>query len=283
MEIQWYPGHMAKTLKIIKEHLKLAEIVVEMLDARIPQSSSNPELGKIIPPAKRLIAMNKADLADPQKTKAWIEHFRGRGFSGVSLNSIDERGIDGLIREIRVMGDVQRQKWEARGRIQKTIRVMIVGIPNVGKSSLINRLSKKGSAKTGNKPGVTKSKQWIKVDKDIMLLDTPGVLWPKFDDIETGMNLAITGAIKEEIIDTEQIALRLIEKTLLMDEQRLTGLYGIESPWKDAADLFGQIGIKRGCLLTGERVDLLRTARIVLEDYRSGRMGRITLEMPEGH
>ncbi|MBA1333834.1 MAG: Ribosome biogenesis GTPase A [Firmicutes bacterium] len=281
MEIQWYPGHMAKTLRIIKEHLKLVEIVLEMLDARIPLSSSNPELGKMIPPGKRLIAMNKADLADPEKTKVWIEHYRRLGLSSVSLNSIDERGIDGLLKEIRVMGDAQRQKWEARGRIQKTIRVMIVGIPNVGKSSLINRLSRKSSAKTGNKPGVTKSKQWIKVDKDIMLLDTPGILWPKFEDRETGINLAITGAIKEEIIDMEEIAVKMIEKILRIDEQRLTGLYGIEKTWEDATDLFKQIGIKRGCLLAGGRVDTLRAARIVLEDYRLGRMGRITLETPE--
>jgi ribosome biogenesis GTPase A len=281
MEIQWFPGHMAKTRRLIEENLKLVELVLELLDARIPYSSSNPELKRLIPAGKRLIVLNKADLANPAVTSLWKEYFSKDGIPSVCINAVSGEGIEDLLKEVELLGNKIKEKWQKRGRVQKPIRIMIVGIPNVGKSSLINRLAKRSSAKTGDKPGVTRSKQWIKVDKDIILLDTPGILWPKFEDKNIGINLAITGAIKEEILNKEELAANLIEKIVSIDGNIIKEIYGMEHLQEEAYEIVKQIGIKRGCLMSGERVDTLRTSGIILDDFRSGKMGRISLETPE--
>ncbi len=281
MRIQWFPGHMAKTLKQIKENLRLVDFVIEVLDARIPRSSSNPELEKLIPAEKRIIALNKSDLADSKTTNLWIEYYKGKSISGLAVDSLRGNGVKELLAEISALGIGVMEKWKRRGRIKKQIRVMIVGIPNVGKSSLINRITRKGTARTGDKPGVTRGKQWIKVTDRIDLLDTPGILWPKFRDEEVGINLAITGAIKEEIIDREALAIKLIDRLMVIDPFIIGNYYGIENMDDTSYGILEQVGSVRGCLLKGGKVDTLRALGILLDDYRTGKLGKISLESPE--
>jgi len=281
VRIQWFPGHMAKTLKQIKENLRLVDFVIEVLDARIPRSSSNPELEKLIPAEKRIIALNKSDLADSKTTNLWIEYYKGKSISGLAVDSLRGNGVKELLAEISALGIGVMEKWKRRGRIKKQIRVMIVGIPNVGKSSLINRITRKGTARTGDKPGVTRGKQWIKVTDRIDLLDTPGILWPKFRDEEVGINLAITGAIKEEIIDREALAIKLIDRLMVIDPFIIGNYYGIENMDDTSYGILEQVGSVRGCLLKGGKVDTLRALGILLDDYRTGKLGKISLESPE--
>lgn len=281
MNIQWFPGHMTKTIKEIKENLALADFVIELLDARIPYSSGNPELARILPDKKRITVLNKSDLAHPEATARWIEHFKNRSITALAIDSLSGSGVRELMLKITERGEMVREKWQKRGRKNKRIRVMIAGIPNVGKSSLINRIAGKASARTGDKPGVTRGRQWVKVAEGIDLLDTPGVLWPKFDEERVGVNLAITGAIKEEVLDREELALKLIERLFQLDPELLKRGYGIvkleETPYR----VLEQVGSARGCMVRGGRIDTLRTSIILLEDFRSGRLGRITLELPE--
>lgn len=281
MNIQWFPGHMTKTIKEIKENLALADFVIELLDARIPYSSGNPELARILPDKKRITVLNKSDLAHPEATARWIEHFKNRSITALAIDSLSGSGVRELMLKITERGEMVREKWQKRGRKNKRIRVMIAGIPNVGKSSLINRIAGKASARTGDKPGVTRGRQWVKVAEGIDLLDTPGVLWPKFDEERVGVNLAITGAIKEEVLDREELAIKLIERLFQLDPELLKRGYGIvkleETPYR----VLEQVGSARGCMVRGGRIDTLRTSIILLEDFRSGRLGRITLELPE--
>ena len=281
MNIQWFPGHMTKTIKEIKENLALADFVIELLDARIPYSSGNPELARILPDKKRITVLNKSDLAHPEATARWIEHFKNRSITALAIDSLSGSGVRELMLKITERGEMVREKWQKRGRKNKRIRVMIAGIPNVGKSSLINRIAGKASARTGDKPGVTRGRQWVKVAEGIDLLDTPGVLWPKFDEERVGVNLAITGAIREEIVDREELALKLIERLFQLGRDVLMRGYGIvqleETPYR----VLEQVGIARGCIIKGGKIDTLRTSVILLEDFRSGRLGRITLELPE--
>ena len=281
MNIQWFPGHMTKTIKEIKENLALADFVIELLDARIPYSSGNPELARILPDKKRITVLNKSDLAHHEATARWIEHFKNRSITALAIDSLSGSGVRELMLKITERGEMVREKWQKRGRKNKRIRVMIAGIPNVGKSSLINRIAGKASARTGDKPGVTRGRQWVKVAEGIDLLDTPGVLWPKFDEERVGVNLAITGAIKEEVLDREELALKLIERLFQLDPELLKRGYGIvqleETPYR----VLEQVGSARGCMVRGGRIDTLRTSIILLEDFRSGRLGRITLELPE--
>lgn len=281
MNIQWFPGHMTKTIKEIKENLALADFVIELLDARIPYSSGNPELARILPDKKRITVLNKSDLAHPEATARWIEHFKNRSITALAIDSLSGSGVRELMLKITERGEMVREKWQKRGRKNKRIRVMIAGIPNVGKSSLINRIAGKASARTGDKPGVTRGRQWVKVAEGIDLLDTPGVLWPKFDEERVGVNLAITGAIKEEVLDREELALKLIERLFQLDPELLKRGYGIvqleETPYR----VLEQVGIARGCMVRGGRIDTLRTSIILLDDFRSGRLGRVTLELPE--
>jgi len=272
---------MTKTIKEIKENLALADFVIELLDARIPYSSGNPELARILPDKKRITVLNKSDLAHPEATARWIEHFKNRSITALAIDSLSGSGVRELMLKITERGEMVREKWQKRGRKNKRIRVMIAGIPNVGKSSLINRIAGKASARTGDKPGVTRGSQWVKVAEGIHLLDTPGVLWPKFDEERVGVNLAITGAIKEEVLDREELALKLIERLFQLDPELLKRGYGIvqleETPYR----VLEQVGSARGCMVRGGRIDTLRTSIILLEDFRSGRLGRITLELPE--
>lgn len=281
MNIQWFPGHMTKTIKEIKENLALADFVIELLDARIPYSSGNPELARILPDKKRITVLNKSDLAHPEATARWIVYFKNRSITALAIDSLSGSGVRELMLKITERGEMVREKWQKRGRKNKRIRVMIAGIPNVGKSSLINRIAGKASARTGDKPGVTRGRQWVKVAEGIDLLDTPGVLWPKFDEERVGVNLAITGAIKEEVLDREELALKLIERLFQLDPELLKRGYGIvqleETPYR----VLEQVGSARGCMVRGGRIDTLRTSIILLEDFRSGRLGRITLELPE--
>jgi ribosome biogenesis GTPase A len=272
---------MTKTIKEIKENLALADFVIELLDARIPYSSGNPELARILPDKKRITVLNKSDLAHPEATARWIEHFKNRSITALAIDSLSGSGVRELMLKITERGEMVREKWQKRGRKNKRIRVMIAGIPNVGKSSLINRIAGKASARTGDKPGVTRGRQWVKVAEGIDLLDTPGVLWPKFDEERVGVNLAITGAIKEEVLDREELALKLIERLFQLDPELLKRGYGIvqleETPYR----VLEQVGSARGCMVRGGRIDTLRTSIILLDDFRSGRLGRITLELPE--
>lgn len=282
MNIQWFPGHMAKTRRMITDSFKQIDLALEVLDARIPKSSSNPDLRSMIPDTARMVVLNKADLADPSATVRWIEYFKGIGLTGVDVDSRSGAGIKELLDHIAGFARAKAVRRRLKGRPASTVRVMVVGIPNVGKSSLLNRLSGRSAARIGNRPGVTKGKQWVRIDSRIMLLDTPGILWPKFEDDEIGINLAITGAIKDEILDREELALRLVERLMQTHPGILSARYGLERLDLCAREAIRQIGISRGCLISGGRIDTLRASDIILDDFRTGKLGRITLEYPDG-
>lgn len=282
MNIQWYPGHMSKARKLILENLKLVDIVIEILDARIPYSSKNPDIDKLAAGKKRIIVMNKSDLADSKITSLWINYFNEQGYSAIEVNSINGKGVlqvEKLAREL-LKEKIERDK--NRGRIFRPIRAMVVGIPNVGKSTFINKLVGKSSAKTGDRPGVTKGKQWIKIKKDFELLDTPGILWPKFEDKKVGLNLAYIGSIRQEILDNYNLSLELLDLLAnrfpdsLKERYKLTD---IES--KTPTELLTEIGKKRGFLVKGGEVDYSRTSLMILDELRAGKLGYISLESPE--
>ncbi|NLJ88162.1 MAG: ribosome biogenesis GTPase YlqF [Epulopiscium sp.] len=282
MNIQWYPGHMSKARKLILENLKLVDIVIEILDARIPYSSKNPDIDKLAAGKKRIIVMNKSDLADSKITSLWINYFNEQGYSAIEANSINGKGVlqvEKLAREL-LKEKIERDK--NRGRIFRPIRAMVVGIPNVGKSTFINKLVGKSSAKTGDRPGVTKGKQWIKIKKDFELLDTPGILWPKFEDKKVGLNLAYIGSIRQEILDNYNLSLELLDLLAnrfpdsLKERYKLTD---IES--KTPTELLTEIGQKRGFLVKGGEVDYSRTSLMILDELRAGKLGYISLESPE--
>ncbi len=271
-EINWYPGHMKKTGELIKENLKLVDAVIEVTDARIPVSGRNPMLNEMLGEKPRIIALNKADLADPEENVKWRDRFAEQGIKAVLMNANRGEGTDRLL---SVMGRIK----PARDR--KT-RFMIVGVPNSGKSSLINRLTGSRSARVGDKPGVTRGKQWLTLAGGVMLLDTPGILWPKLEDPREGLHLAFCGSIKEEILDVQDLALELI-RTLGREYPRaLAARYGLEELCGDALTDMENIAAKRGFLLPGKRIDYERTGRTVLDEFRSGKMGRITLERVDG-
>lgn len=270
--INWYPGHMKKTGELIKENLKLVDAVIEVTDARIPVSGRNPMLNEMLGEKPRIVALNKADLADPEENVKWRDRFAERGIKAVLMNANRGEGTDRLL---SVMGRIK----PARDR--KT-RFMIVGVPNSGKSSLINRLTGSRSARVGDKPGVTRGKQWLTLAGGVMLLDTPGILWPKLEDPREGLHLAFCGSIKEEILDVQDLALELI-RTLGREYPRaLAARYGLEELCGDALTDMENIAAKRGFLLPGKRIDYERTGRTVLDEFRSGKMGRITLERVDG-
>jgi len=287
ININWYPGHMAKTRKQIEQDLKLVDVVIELLDARIPKSSRNPEIKKLINNKRKIILLNKADMADNETNKKWVEHF-SKEAPTILTDSKTGRNIEKVSKKIEeVMADeIARQA--ARGRINKTIRVMIVGIPNVGKSSFINKIAKKNALEVGNKPGVTKSKQWIRIGKNQELLDTPGVLWPKFESNEVALNLAFTGTIKDDNIERVEIAYELL-KVLMKDYRKnLVERYNIseeemeevEKTSNSAYELMKLIGQKRGAIVAGGVTDDEKAARIIIEDFRSTKLGNISLEKP---
>ena len=282
MHINWYPGHMKKTKDLIKTNLKLVDVVVELLDARIPLSSRNPQFDELVGQKPRVVALNKFDLADPSVTKAWIEDYKKKGITAIPVNALTGAGMKDLLAAVKETGSARVNKRVAKGADRSGVRVMIVGIPNVGKSSLINNLVGKKSAKTGNKPGVTKGKQWIRVRSDIDLFDTPGILWPKIEDQNVGMKLAYTGAIKDEILHIDDIAYHLLEALITKYPELIMSRYKFEEDEMHGPtiEVMDEIGRKRGCIKRGKELDYDKVARLILDEYRKGTIGRITLEHP---
>jgi len=281
LNIQWFPGHMAKTRRLIKENLKLVDVVIELLDARIPLSSRNPEIDRLVGQKPRIIALNKSDLSDPEKNRLWAQYFKKSSIEAIYTNAITGTGMDQLKNKLKELTRLKTESAAAKGRIGRPVRTMVVGIPNVGKSAFINRIAGRASAQTGDKPGVTRTKQWVRINPGIQLLDTPGILWPKFEDPDTGLNLAFTGAIKDEIMDTTELAARLMERLAALYPDRLMERYKLgQVKERPGFMLLEEAGRNRGCLVSGGEVDLNRIAAIVLDEFRGGRIGKITLEDP---
>ena len=281
MNINWYPGHMKKTKESIKRCLSLVDIVYELVDSRIPISSQNPDIDNIVGGKPRIKILNKSDLADEKANEKWIKFFERRGIPAVLVDSINNKGLNQIIDMSYKLTDEKRKRLAEKGIKNKPIRAMIVGIPNVGKSTLINSLSKRKGAKVGNKPGVTKANQWIKVKGNIELLDTPGILWPKFNDKDVALNLAFTGAIKDEILDIETLAMKLVEKLNRISKEYIENRYGVSIIDKSSYDIILEIGRKRGCIVSGGEVDFSKACNIILDEFRKGVIGRISLEFPD--
>ena len=281
MNIQWYPGHMTKTRRQIEADLKQVDAVCEIVDARIPMSSRNPDIDSICAGKPRIIVLNRMDLADPATTKRWASHFRGKGYAVIATDCKTRKGIADFTPAARTACAEKLQRDAARG-MNRPLRVMVVGIPNVGKSTLINQISGRKGAKAENRPGVTRGKQWVTVDSGLLLLDTPGILWPKFEDPEVGMMLAYTGAVKEGVIDMEELACRLMELLHKFYPQTLIERYKVEAPEGTPGwELLEMAGRKRGYLLSRGEVHTERMAKVLMDEYRSGKLGKFTLEEPE--
>lgn len=280
MAINWFPGHMAKTRREIKENLKFVDAVIEIRDARIVKSSKNPDIDDICKDKPRIILLNKSDLAEEKITKKWIEILSNEFVKVTTVNSLTGKGLNSIKPLLDELLKEKHEKLKAKGLVNITTRVMVVGIPNVGKSSFINRMAKNNRAKVGDKPGVTRSKQWIKTKIGIELMDTPGVLWPKFEDEEVGLNLAFTGAIKDEIMDIETLALRLIERLQQHYPERLLERYKLDSLSDEALENMDNIARKRGAVVSGGNIDYNRVAVLILDEYRGGKLGSISLERP---
>ena len=291
MNINWYPGHMAKTKRQIMEDVRLVDIVIELLDARIPISSQNPDIAEITKNKKKMIVLNKCDLADERQNRKWVEYFKTKNIPAILTDSNSGKGIEECIRKIEKIMEEDLKGQAEKGRIGRKIKAMVLGIPNVGKSSFINRISKKTSAGVGNKPGVTKQKQWIRINEKIELLDTPGVLWPKFESEEVALHLAFTGTIKEDILQRTEIAYYLVKFLIenypkqLCERYKLTEEYineqleNKERPENENIyEIFLAIGKKRGCIISGGNIDEEKTARILLDEFKNGKIGKITLE-----
>jgi ribosome biogenesis GTPase A len=280
MSINWYPGHMKKTKELIEDHLKLVDVVVELLDARIPVSSKNPQLDRMIQGKERIVVFNKSDLADPDVLEDWIRYYKKQGILSIPITCITGEGVNRLIHEIRIKAEDKLKSKRDRGMIDRPIRVMIVGIPNVGKSSLINKLAGKRSAQIGNKPGVTRGKQWIRIRKGLELFDTPGILWPKIEDQQVGLNLAFVGSIKDDVIDIETIAQDLVAFLAGHYPKLIMDRYGVDPAEKTPLELMSAIALNRGTLLKKGLVDHHKIAHVLLDEFRRGKLGKISLEWP---
>ena len=279
--IQWFPGHMAKTRRLIGESLSLVDLVIELTDARIPQSSRNPELDKWLSDKPRIIILNKSDCADENITKQWVEYYKKKGIRAVMADCKSGKGVAGIIPAVKAELTELLERRAAKGIAGKPIRVMVVGIPNVGKSSLINKLAGSKRAKVEDRPGVTRGRQWVKISNELELLDMPGVLWPKFEDQTVGEHLAFTGAVKDDVIDIELLAMRLLQLLNRDYPQLLQERYKVEAAEDtEAYELLTMVGRKRGMLISGGEVNTERAAITVLDEYRSGKVGRISLEKP---
>lgn len=279
--IQWFPGHMTKTKRQIEKSLKMVDVVAEIIDARIPVSSRNPVLSKLIENKPCVILMNKCDMADPAQTNRWVEYYKSQGIPALPIDCRTGKGLNGFIPLVKDVLSERIASWESKGMVCRQIRVMIVGIPNVGKSSLINRLAKNSKANVEDRPGVTRSNQWFTIGKGFDLLDTPGVLWPKFEDKVVGERLAFTGAVKDDVVDTEHLAARLLEVLRDCYQPAMKQRYKLENI--DLSELKGfelleLIGKKRGMLVAGGETDIERASIMVLDEFRSAKLGRITLE-----
>ncbi|TJY43209.1 ribosome biogenesis GTPase YlqF [Cohnella pontilimi] len=287
MTIQWFPGHMTRAKRQIEDKLKLIDVVLELIDARVPQSSRNPMIDEIVGSKPRLVLLNKADLADPERTAVWSAHFRALGHEALAIDASSGTGVKDIPGKARELLRAKIERQLAKGMKPRPLRALIVGIPNVGKSTLINRLAGRNVAATGDRPGVTKGQQWIRTGSELELLDTPGILWPKFEDPEAGYRLAATGAIKEEVLHIDDVACFILQVmapeygNVLKERYGLTDLPEELPDTQSAAEVLEAIGRRRGCLAGGGHVDYEKAAGVLLRDLRSGKLGRITLEMPD--
>lgn len=278
MTIQWFPGHMAKARRQIEEKLKLIDLVIELLDARAPLSSQNPMINDIIQQKPKIVILMKSDLADHEETKKWLTYFQQQDVQAIAINVNNANHIQQAIELIHTYGEATRQRYAAKGIQSRPVRATVLGIPNVGKSSFINRVAKRKVADTGDRPGVTRYQQWIKVNQSVQLLDTPGILWPKFEDQLVAKRLAAIGTIKDNLLSIEDIAAFVLEFLRNHYPALLTERYGLEQEMEDMWEIFDHIGRKRGALMSGGKVDFEKVANIVLRDLRTGRLGNITLE-----
>lgn len=276
MNINWFPGHMKKTKEIIINNLKLVDVVLEIIDSRIPISSRNPMIDEIVADKPRMVIMNKSDLSDPEENKKWVKKFRDDGIPALLMNSKENVPVDKIYKEARTLLKDKFEKNEKNNIDNPMIRMMIVGVPNSGKSTFINKVSKKKGAKVGNRPGITQTKQWIKTSSNIQLLDTPGILWPKFEE-KIGLHLSFTNAIKDEVLNIEDLTLKFLEEMKENNPEALVERYGVD-PSLPALEIYEAIAKKRGAIISGGDFDYTRTANIILNDFRSGKLGKITLE-----
>lgn len=278
MNFQWYPGHMTKAKRMMQENIKLIDLVIELVDARIPMSSRNPDIDELGKNKARLILLNKSDLADDRHTEEWMDFFKSKNYSVVKVNSKKGGGIKSIQGVIQEACKEKIERDRKRGILNRPVRAMVVGIPNVGKSTFINALAGKAAAKTGNKPGVTKGKQWIRLNKNVELLDTPGILWPKFEDQTVGLRLAFIGSIKDEIMNLEELAAELIGFLKVNYPGTLNEKYEVDESLEDNYACLTQVAENRHCLVRGNELDLAKASILLLDDFRNGRMGRISLE-----
>ena len=282
MNIQWYPGHMTKTRRMMEDQLKLVDAVCEILDARIPISSRNPDMDAICGNKPRLVILNRIDLADPELVRRWSAYFRAKGMAVVATDCKSKKGISGFVPAVRELLSEKLKRYAEKGQIGRPLKIMVVGIPNVGKSTFINQISGRKGAKAENRPGVTRGKQWVTVDQGLLMLDTPGILWPKFEDPNVGIRLAYTGAVKDDVIDVESLACHLIRMLWQQYPDAVRDRYKIDLPPEaEGWELLEAAGRKRGFLVSGGEVNTERMARVLLEEYRSCKLGRFTLETPE--
>ena len=290
--LNWYPGHMAKTKKQIQEDLKLIDVVIEILDARIPLSSQNPDIAEWTKSKKKIIILNKADLAEEKQNEKWVEHYKKQGIVAILTDSNSGKGVPETIRQIEKIMKEDKETFSNKGRVGRSIRVMIVGIPNVGKSSFINRITKKSSTAVGNRPGVTRQKQWVRVKENIELLDTPGILWPKLEPQEVAFHLAFTGTIKDDNLEKTEIAYFLLKYLLENKRESIINRYGISNEIieeklsneeqmenENILEILYEIGKKRGAIISGGKIDEEKVSNILIDDFRTGKLGRITLEV----
>ncbi len=280
MNIQWYPGHMTKAKRMMQENIKLVDLVIELVDARIPLSSRNPDIDELGRQKARLLLLNKSDLADERMNEAWSAYFKEKGLFVVKVNSRAGTGVKSINTVVSEACKEKIERDRRRGILNRPVRAMVVGIPNVGKSTFINSFAGRACAKTGNKPGVTKGAQWVRLNKQLELLDTPGILWPKFEDPQVGIHLAMIGSVKDDILNTEELSIKLLEFLHVQYEGILTQRFGIQES-EETFSMLEQIAKNRGCLQKGNELDLGKAAGILLDEFRSGKLGRITLEVPE--
>lgn len=278
MQIQWYPGHMAKAKREVQERLKLVDFVIELVDARTPASSQNPMLQEILGEKQKMVVLMKRDLADDQLTEKWVNRFTEQGQVALSVDVNHKKDVDSIVQAAKDIGNKVNEKRTKKGIAPRAVRAMIIGIPNVGKSTLINRLANKKRAEVGDKPGVTKKQQWIKIRGEFELLDTPGILWPKFEDEEVGYKLAATGSIKDTILHLDEVVIYLLKYLKTHYPDQLVERYGLNLDTEDIVEWFDVIGRKRGCLQAGGIVDYEKTSDVVLRDFRTGKIGKITLD-----
>ncbi|MCL5779796.1 MAG: ribosome biogenesis GTPase YlqF [Firmicutes bacterium] len=283
IQIQWFPGHMAKAKRQVQEALKLVDVAIELLDARIPVSSGNPMIDQILGNKPRLMVLNKSDLADPALTKQWLKVLERPRVKAVAVDTLKGEGLKEVPKAATGLVTEQMAKLAAKGRRPRAIRCMVLGIPNVGKSSFINRLVGRKATKTGDLPGVTKGQQWIRTEGSLELLDTPGILWPKFEDPEVGYKLAVTGAIKEQVFDVYEVALKLLRWLAETNPARVKERYKLPELSQDIPRLLADIGARRGMLVSGGVVDELKAAHLILKEFREGTLGRYTLDLPPAH